>query len=205
MCLLYNSLIIGRLSTIIFSPPSQSFSIQFIAIIPSTLSANFDYGYEASSSDMSCKRELGGGVMASFGYDKPLTLEQSGSRFQTIFVIDQFKPGRCGWKFIGFGAQVVKPGFSSIALTKYDAETSTPEAIHLDVWCASRNNRPMGGCNDLSFLAFDKNIPASFIATLSSAQLQARFPVRFGASTKSTTVEFHDIDDQIGDRPQPRK
>ena len=45
----------------------------------------------------------------------PLTISRDGERFSARLIVDRFKPGRCGWEFLGVSAQVSKGETVSLA------------------------------------------------------------------------------------------
>ncbi len=123
--------------------PGATHAVQFIAIIPSTLSLRFWYGYHASvdqedteTGNTACQRQKGEEIPIPVYVDLPMQLVQTGDTYRGTLVVDRFVPGSCNWVLSGIAVQSDEPRSNGTQLAVvYEHDGDTAPDYHLDEWC----------------------------------------------------------------------
>lgn len=193
--------------------PNATHIVQFIAIVPPTLSLRFWYGYLASvdnediemGDDTACQRQAGPGLSAPVFVDVPMQLVRTGDTWRGTVVLDRFAPGGCNWAFAGISVLSANPPSNGTQLaTGYQDGGGTLPDYHLDEWCISAprfDPHCPEICLSLSALQHLKiGIPPDFMKTVAPAERDDGRAVHIGPNTRTITVKFHDLDAELKSR-----
>ena len=186
--------------------PRATHVIQFIAIVPPTLSLRFWYGYSASVEEedteignTACQRQTGEEIPIHVYVDLPMQLTQTGDTYRGTLVFDKFAPGSCNWSFSGISVLSDEPPSRGTLLAGvYQDDRSAAPDYHLDEWCIRAPDfdpqRPEI-CLSLSALQRLKiQISPDFIKTVPLTERDDGRAAHVGPNTRTITVEFHDLD-----------
>lgn len=178
--------------------PNPSHVVQFLAIVPATLSVDFGLTYGASPIGKSCQREVGLAVTVPLYLGIPLQLTSSGESYRGQFAIDQFNPGGCDWSFVGVGSSV-KGSVGGAAVVSHDGRSFGVADVHLDIWCV-KIPHPVDPklpeiCGNLSSLeSFQGAVSPQFVTTVPANERGSGSATFIGLNAETITVRFHDID-----------
>lgn len=186
--------------------PSPSHSVQFIAIVPPSLSIRFQYGYRASvdqkdadTGDTACQRQVAPEIAEPLFVEQTLSLVQNGDTYRGTFAIDRFQPGICNWAFSGISALADDPSSRGTLLAAvYDDHGNALPDDHLDEWCIKAPAiDPEYPEICLSLKALQRlriPIPADFVAAVPLSQQDDGRAAHVGPNSRTITVQFHDVD-----------
>ena len=193
--------------------PAATHVVEFIAIVPPTLSLRFRYGYRASvnqeeaemGDDTACQRQTGQDLSTPVYVDLPIPLVQTGDTYRGTVVLDRFAPGSCNWAFAGISVLSNHPRSNATPLAAvYQDDGGTAPDYHLDEWCISAPafdpQRPEI-CLSLNALQRLKiQISPDFIKTVPWTERDDGRAVHVGPNTRTITVKFHDLDAELQSR-----
>jgi hypothetical protein len=192
--------------------PSATHVVQFIAIVPPTLSLRFWYGFRPSvdqedteMGDPACQRQTGLETSVPVYVDLRMQLVKAGDTYRGTVVLDRFAPGSCNWAFAGISVLSDNPPSHGTQLAAvFQDDGGTAPDYHLDEWCTSAPafdpQRPEI-CLSLNALQRLKiQISPDFIKTVPLTERDDGRPVHVGPNTRTITVKFHDLDDELQSR-----
>jgi hypothetical protein len=192
--------------------PTATHIIQFIAIVPPTLSLRFWYGYRAAVEqedtdvgDTACQRQTGPETSVPVYVALPMQLIETGDSYRGTVVVDRFAPGGCNWAFAGISVLSENPPSHGTLLAGiYQDDGATAADYHIDEWCtrapAFDPQRPEI-CLSLNALQRLKlGISSDFIKTVPLTERDDGRAVHVGPNTRTITVRFHDLDAELQSR-----
>lgn len=93
--------------------PDPKHVVRIVGRMPASLEAELRARYAITRQDRACTPGLlpqwGAGTERG-SRSETLAIKRSGDYYETDFVVDKYLPGKCGWRFDGVGASVVRNG-----------------------------------------------------------------------------------------------
>jgi hypothetical protein len=182
------------------SPVETANPVYVISLIaPKMDLSNYRFIAEYGSDVKLCGRQVGLGGYFADNVQRPIKMvREADDTYRGSFAIDEFQPGKCGWKF--GGVAYVRPDGSGNAVGVFRQRSDSATAPHIDMWCyrvtEGESKSPDPKCEILALLRWpdaERRANPAFLAKFSHEQLDANGAADINASTKELTVEFHDL------------
>ncbi len=148
-----------------------------------------------------CGRQVGlGGYFADY-VNIPIKMARDpDGTYRGSFAIDEFQPGKCGWKFGGVSYEWPNGGGNAVGVFRQRSDESAVTAPHIDMWCyrvtEGQFKSPDPKCEILATLRSpeaDRRVSPAFLSQFSHEQLYGHGAADITSHTKELTVEFHDL------------
>ncbi len=170
-------------------------------VAPNMELSNYQFNAGYSSDMKRCGRQVGlGGIFAEYLHI-PIKMErdQDGT-YRGSFALDQFQPGKCGWKFQGVAYTRPDGVGNAVGVFTHRQDPSAAAVPDIDMWCyrvtEGQFKSPDPKCEILAELRWPSPIRRAspeFLAKFSHDQLSARGWAAITTETKELNIEFHDL------------